>query len=299
MLIVSCVFAQKYMTLEEIRNMNKKPKAEKKEVKKDVPKDIPLPPRTGMTVEIKQAEILADGSYSKIEKPFIYVARTKEDYMRLNDLVEGFSSDKEIDFNKQAVVAAFAGMKNSGGYSIDIYKLQGRTNVVIKNPPADAMVTQAITYPYKISVVDIEEQDSMNIAYSDEFKNEMTGYKVTSSDFEFEGGFIGRQTKFKAEGTISVMKYNDFVTYSFDLKGIGSESNRVLNEMSSGSLNESSSDLSRLEAGSFIDRPHPPLNVYVNFANEKLMMKFEPGKRDYVVNDGFVGRGSLEARKQN
>jgi hypothetical protein len=297
LLVGSCVFAQKYMTLEELRNMKKKPKAEQQEVKKDVPKVIPAPPRTGMTVQIKQAEKLAEGSYSKIEKPFIFIARTMEDYAKISDLVEGFSSDKQIDFNKQAVVAAFAGMKNSGGYQVDIFKLQGRINVLVKKPPTDAMVTQAITYPYQIAIVDVEEESSLNVAFSDEFKNEMQNYTITTSEFEFEGGFIGRQTKFKANGTIGVLKYNNFITFTFDLKGLGNESNRMLSEMSSGNLDESNANITRVEAGSFIDRPHPPLNVAVNFTNDKLTMRFEPGKRDYIVNDGFVGRGILEAIK--
>lgn len=297
-LIGSCVFAQKYMTLEDLRNMNKNKQPEKTEIK-DKSADLEVPPPTGMTVTSDESETLAEGSYSKIEKPFIFIARTAEDYALLKDLVEGFSSDKVIDFKKQAVIAAFAGMKNTGGYSISIYNLQGRTNIITKSPPKDAFVTDAITYPYKIAVVPMQEEDSLEIAASDDFQSGMTTYKLTSGDFEFSGGFAGRQTTFQAVGDVKIMRFGDFVTFNFELTGKGDAKNRQLMETASAKISGNSGKIKRIEAGSFMDRPHPPLNVSVNLDGDKLSMKFTSDKRDYVISDGFEGNGSLEAVRKN
>jgi hypothetical protein len=299
LLIVTGVCAQKYMTLEELRNMKKKTVEEQK-VRKSLPKTEDVKPGTGMVVNLKEGETLAEGTDSKFRKPFVFVARTPEDYGRLKGLVDGFSSDLVIDFKKQAVIAAFAGMKNTGGYSIQIAELNGRTDIVLKSPPKDAMVTQAITYPYKVAVLNVQEEDSLNVAVSDDFQNEMTTYTVSSGSFEFEGGFINRQTKFDVAGTVGVMKHEELATFLYQLKGTGDEKGRFLFEMASGKLSaDNSADIKRLEAGDFIDKPHPPLKVLISFEGNKLSMKFEPGKRDYVVNDGFVGRGSLTAVKMN
>jgi hypothetical protein len=298
LLIATGVCAQKYMTLEELRNMKKK-SAEEQKVRKSLPKTEVVKPRTGIVVNLTEGKTLAEGTDSNIRKPFVFVARTAEDYGRIKGLVDGFSSDIEIDFQKQAVIAAFAGMKNTGGYSIQIAELNGRTDIVLKSPPKDAMVTQAINYPYKVAVINVQEEDSLNVAVSDDFQNEMTTYTVSSGSFEFEGGFINRQTKFDVVGTIGVMKHEGLATFLYQLKGTDNEKGRLLFEMASGRLSADSGDINRLEAGGFIDKPHPPLNVSVSFAGNKLSMKFEPGKRDYVVNDGFVGRGSLTAVKMN
>lgn len=295
---MSGIFAQQYMTLDELRQMKKEAKAGKTE-KNRMPVEQTAPMQPGTSVKLGNVEVLAEGSYSKIEKPFIFIARTESDYEMLKTLVDEFSSNKVIDFKKQAVVAAFAGQRNSGGYSVSIEKLQGQVDVRVKNPPKDSMFTQAITYPYQIALVPIEEEDSLKMAVSEDFQNEMTTYKLTSGNFEFSGGFIGRQTKFEAVGNIKMMKHNEFVTFLFGLNGKGNEKNRSLNEMSSGMIENNSAKISRVEAGSFIDRPHPPLQVSVNMEGNKLSMKFEPGKRDYVISDGYEGSGSLEAVKQN
>ncbi len=294
--MASCIFAQKSITLEELRNMYKKDKKEKAGLPDD-PKVSPTPEKK---TERKEAEVLASGQNSSVEKPFIYIARTKEDLAVIKGLAGDFSNEKEIDFTKQAVIAAFAGMKNTGGYSVSLYQLNGKINVSVKNPPKDAFVTQVITQPFKVSIVSLDEENSLHLAVSEEFKNEMTTYKVTSSEFEVSGGFIGKRSVFAAVGTVGVIKYDDHVTFIYDLKEKANEVSKKLNEAASGQMKgDSSAIIQRLEAGDFMYRPHPPLIVAVNFEGNKLSMKFEPGKRDYVVNDGFEGRGSLEAVKKN
>ena len=298
-LTATTVSAQTMMTLEQLRNLGKT-KTELVKIKKEKPKVMEDKSASNESDKGTEAPSLIDNSNAEVPTPFIYVVRTKSDWENIKPLVGELYLKKEIDFSKQAIVAAFAGMKNTGGYSVSVKKAKdGVINIGIKSPESGDMTTQAITYPHKVALVDVQEEDSLNIIASEEFMSEMTTYKVTSGNFEFEGGFIGRETKFDATGEVRVMKFNDLVTFSFNLKGVDNESGRILNELASGSLKENSATINRLEAGNFIDRPHPPLDVSVSFTENKLTMKFEPGKRNYIVNDGFVGRGSLEAVLQN
>ncbi|MEJ7700204.1 MAG: hypothetical protein WKF71_11235 [Pyrinomonadaceae bacterium] len=67
-------------------------------------------------------KILAEGSYGTVETPFIFVARSAETYAQLQKFVENLPPAPEIDFTRTAVVAAFAGTKNTGGYSVAVKK---------------------------------------------------------------------------------------------------------------------------------------------------------------------------------
>lgn len=67
-----------------------------------------------------------------------------------------------VDFEKEMVLAVFAGQKNTGGHSIQIEKIlkkQSDTNpkyyVLYRQtaPPPDAMVTQVLEYPAHVVVV--------------------------------------------------------------------------------------------------------------------------------------------------
>jgi hypothetical protein len=254
-----------------------------------------MPDEAVSTPEKSDLKMLAEGSNGKMEKPFIFVARIKESYAQLQTMTENLPSASEIDFNKSAVVAAFAGTKNTGGFSVAFDKIGDEISVKVISPPEGAMVTEALTMPYKVALVPVEEEASLTINLSENWKTAAQTYKVSSGEFSVSGGFTGRETKFEAQGTIEVLTSGDFVTLIFNLTGKGSD--KKLNEIASGNLKSGKVDLTRLEAGNFLDRPHPPLIVSGTISAEKLSLTFEPGKRDYVVNDGFEGRGKLEAEK--
>jgi len=64
----------------------------------------------------------------------------------------------KADFAKEAVVFIFAGMRNTGGYSVDVRgaKIEGQTlilDAVVSGPPPGGIVAQVITYPYAVVAV--------------------------------------------------------------------------------------------------------------------------------------------------
>lgn len=63
-----------------------------------------------------------------------------------------------VDFSKEAAVFVFGGMRNTGGYSVDVRgaTLDGDALVldaVVNGPPPGAIVTQVITYPFAVVAV--------------------------------------------------------------------------------------------------------------------------------------------------
>jgi len=243
----------------------------------------------------EKLKAIAEGAYGTIETPFVFVARSKETYAQLQMLVENLPPASEIDFSKMAVIAAFAGTKNTGGYSVSIRQMTDKIMVEVVEPPKDAMTTDALTMPFQVALVPIEEEKSLPFEVSVNWKNAVQTYKITSGEFESSGGFAGMLKKFSAEGTIGVLSFGDYATLIFNLSGKGANKNMRLAETASGVMKEGKINLARLDAGSFSEGPKPPLKVSGTLTGGKLSLIFEPLPTN--VADGFQASGKIEASK--
>lgn len=244
-----------------------------------------------------EIKTLASGAHSNIEQPFLFVARSRETYALLKSFAENLPPEPEMDFSKAAVVAAFAGEKRTGGYSVAIKNAGEKVSVEVIAPPKDAFVTQALTYPFQIALVPVEEEKSLDLAVSENWSKAMRFYKVSTGEFEYSGGITGRGKKFPVEGTIGVLQMGDYVTMSFDLSSVGTKGKMKLSEIASGVMRDGKIELARLDAGSFSENPKPPLKVTGTSTNSRLILTFEP--HPTTVADGFEARGKLEAIKTN
>lgn len=242
-----------------------------------------------------KTKTIAEGANSKIETPFIFAARSAETYAQIQNFAENLPPAAEFDFNKSAVVAAFAGTKNTGGYSVGIQKSADEIVVELNAPPKDAMTTQALTTPYKIVQIPIEAENDLLLNFAENWQNAAENYKVTSGEFEYSGGIAGIVREFRAEGTIKILRSGNNVTLVFNLSGTGAEKARKLNAAASGKINNGKIELARLDAGSFAEHPKPPVKVSGKVANDKLNLVFEP--LSTTVADGFQVRGKIEAVK--
>lgn len=241
-----------------------------------------------------EIKILAANSNSAVETPFVFVARSTEAFAQMRKLVENLPAEN-IDFSKTAVVAAFAGEKNTGGYSVNIEKTEDKISINVAAPPKGGLVTQVLTAPYAVALVAVETGNSLSLDLSADFSRALKKYRVTAGEFGISGGIAGIDKKFGAAGTIGVLQFGKHVTLLFDLTGKASESKRRLNEVVSGTSDGEKINPARLEAGNFIDGPHPPLTVAGMIGKEKLSLTFESGINDNHVRDGFSGSGKIEA----
>jgi len=281
--LAGCVSAQ---TDKRRSNRNGKPKNTKPMNEK--PKAEP----TGDSVKI-----IAEGIYESLDAPFIFVARSAETYAQLQKFVaQKLPPASEIDFAKSAVVAAFAGTKNTGGYSVSVKKTADKITIGLIEPPKDAMTTDALTTPFAVSLVPIEQEETLPIEVSENWKNSMQTFKVVSGEFESSGGIAGRLKKFNAEGTIGVLSFGDYATLFFNLSGKGADaSNMRLTEAASGAMKNEKIELARLDAGSFSSGPKPPLKVCGMLSSDKISLTFEP--LPAVAADGFQVGGKIEGVK--
>lgn len=261
---------------------------------KKVVKPMPKPPTNPAAAT--EYKVLIEGQFSKVETPFVFVARDGETYALIRSMVESLPASSTIDFTKTAVVAAFAGERNTGGWTVAIRPIPAdKTIVDINAPRKGGMTAQVISTPFQVVLVPVSEIQPLALELTPTWTNRMKTYRVSKGDFEFSGGIRGMTKKFAAEGTIDVLTYGDHVTYNFNLSGKGNDRAMKLSEMASGVVTGGRVEIARLDAGTFAEIPHPPLKVSGTATEQKLTLAFEP--HPPVIADGFLARGKLEAVK--
>lgn len=240
-------------------------------------------------------KILVEGQQSRIDIPFLLIARDAETYALIRTLVEGLPASSTIDFSKTAVAAAFAGERSSGGWTVEIRPIPNKIVIDLNRPPKGAMTAQVISYPFQVALIPVSETKPLAVDLTATWINRVSVYRVSKSDFESSGGIAGRVKKFSTEGTIGILSYGEIVTYIFDLSGTGSDQAIKLTDVASGVAKEGIVELTRLEAAAFAETPHPPLKVFGNLKGNKLSLIFE--SHPPTIADGFMVRGKLEAVK--
>lgn len=244
----------------------------------------------------EKVRLLSAGPNSSVGESFVFVVRTRgalEELGRIVALPEGAS---DTDFNKAAIVAAFSGTKPTGGFSVGIGMIDGELTIAEESPGSDDIVTQALSQPYAIAVVDVEEEDSLFVNVPESWAGRLETYSIRSGRLNITGGFIGIDKTVALAGTVKVMRFGGLATFQFEhLESADGE--RKLAETVSGHRSGEGWIAERMEAGKFVERPHPPLRFFAALAGDSLDLKFEPGKRDYVVNDGYEASGELTAKR--
>lgn len=266
-----------------------------KSKKQPVGKTKPIAAKSPAPPANTNYKTLLEGSQSKVEAPFVFVARDSETYALMRSLVEGLPASSTIDFSKNAVVGAFAGTRNTGGWSVVITKTGAQPSVNLNAPPKGAMTTQVITTPFQIALVPLYSSASLSLALGSHWMQNLVNYRLTKGDFEYSGGIAGRIVKFKAEGTLGVLSDGAHQTYFFNLKGKNADSARKFFDVASGVINAGQIQIARVEPGSFADLPHPPVKANGTTSVEKIVLNFE--SLPPIASDGFMARGKLEAVK--
>jgi hypothetical protein len=104
---------------------------------------------------------LAKGGFSGIQQPTQEFLKDKAAWEKTwARHVSGKEGQKtpEVDFSKEMVIVVTLGRKSTGGYSIEITKVEPagdnfRISVARKSPPAGAMTIQALTAPFHFIAV--------------------------------------------------------------------------------------------------------------------------------------------------
>lgn len=284
--LISCVTAQ-------VNKPEKNQKPEEKKVKKEVTPCEPTP----LASRGNELKVITEGAYGKVEEPFLFVARSAETFKTLQSLVDDMPTVADIDFDKTAVIAAFAGERRTGGYSVAIEKSGAAFSVKVIDPAPDAITTDALTYPYQIVLVPIAEEEALNLRISDNWTRSAQNYRVATGEIAYSGGITGRGKSYPVEGTIGVLRRGDLATFIFNLSGKGAENNKKLTEIVSGNISGGKIEVQRLDVGDFSENPKPPVRVSGTLAGDKLNLNFTPLPTE--MRDGFMAEGKIEAVKVN
>ncbi|MEL3908618.1 MAG: protease complex subunit PrcB family protein [Treponemataceae bacterium] len=103
---------------------------------------------------------LYSGTNSRITSRVIRSITEIENLQEYNDEIKKFIF--QTDFSKQAIVIASAGRFNTGGYSILLASAILNNDTLnltfkVKSPGPYELVTEALTYPYVVVLVEVDE----------------------------------------------------------------------------------------------------------------------------------------------
>ena len=124
-------------------------------------------------------EKIEDGTQCGIKTDTLMLIRNINDlntnWKKLKSNMGGAVKIPVVDFSKHNIIIVAQGMKNSGGYSVDIKSVNVTANNVIVNadfnkPGKNCIVTDVITYPYE--VIKIPKVNKMVLLNKKEITND-------------------------------------------------------------------------------------------------------------------------------
>lgn len=243
-------------------------------------------------------KVLAEGSHSSIAHPFVAVVRDAETYSALRKLEANLPNLDAESFKSDLVVAAFLGERNTGGYSVEITRVEdGRIYVEERVPTKGVMVPQVITSPFKIVSVSATGASPLRLSLVSAWSQEMRPCRVTSGNFTMSGGFAGTTKRFGLEGQVWVIRQNNLVTLAFEVFSHELTENRSLVGFETGVIKSKGEiAIPKMTADSLIDSPNSGLKATGAFsdADNKLLLNFL--SLPSMIADGYIGWGSIEAK---
>jgi len=243
-----------------------------------------------------ELKVLAEGSQSAITNSFVAVVRDAETYAALVKLDGNLPKLDEEFFQSNAVIAAFLGERNTGGYSVEINSDgAGGIRVVEKKPGKDMMVTQMITAPFKIVALESTSNSRVPLSFDDAWRQRAQSYRVINGTFTYSGGLTGTGETFELKGTVLVMREGKLATLAFELFSSGSAHKHSLTDSASTVVGDDGRIMiGRLGAGSLVPPPNGGLQAGGTFGDKgKLRLQFS--SRAISISESYGGRGSIEA----
>ncbi|MBA3246533.1 MAG: protease complex subunit PrcB family protein [Pyrinomonadaceae bacterium] len=246
-----------------------------------------------------EIKILSQNNYSPLTEPFVFVARGAETYTALRELSGAQLPEMSADFFKtRAVVAAFLGQRNSGGFGVEISRAGESSFTINERAPAeDAIVTMALTSPSLVASVPVAADEALNLTLGAEWQGSVRPYRVNGGELTVTGGIAGVNQPAQLTGDIGMLRAGKFATFLFDLKTTGSPQARALNDTATGFVEAGGRvRLPRFSSSSLtgaIDSPFRATGQFVE-NEDKLSLTFETVPAPNIA-DNFSASGRLEA----
>jgi hypothetical protein len=241
-------------------------------------------------------KVLAEGYHSKITKPFVAVVRDVETYAALTRLDENLPKLDDDFFKEKAVLAAFLGERNTGGYGVEITPSAVDVNVLEKKPGKGIMVPQMITSPFKIVALAGGANEAVRLMLDEAWRKQMQPFDVQSGTFSMSGGFAGTSEAFQLKGVVGLLREEKLVTFWFRVVGAGGKKRRLLMECATGLRDdEKGIQINRMSADSLVDPPNNGLAACAAFSEEDRKLTLSLLSRTGLIADGYSGGGTIMA----
>ncbi|HEX8651142.1 MAG TPA: protease complex subunit PrcB family protein [Pyrinomonadaceae bacterium] len=242
-------------------------------------------------------KVLMEGSQSGVADAFVAVARDAETYGALRETLGRLPELSADSFRTSVVVAAFLGRRTTGGYSVQITSGEvGSIRLSESQPPKGAIVTQALTTPFKVVSVPVGDKQPLSLEMEGGWKSMTRPFNVTGGTFTVTGGFAGTTEDFRLEGGIGIMREGKLATLAFDLKAASGTKTRALKDVATGVVQpDGSLMITHMAAGPLVSLPPGALRADGKLIDgeSKLTLAFESLPSN--VDDGYQGKGRLEA----
>ena len=268
-----------------------------------------LPTQTPNTeTSTKALKVLAAGFHSSITNPFIAVIRDAVTYAELTKLDNTLPKLDAEFFKSNAVIAAYLGTRNTGGYSVEIRwgtgLSVGRTPakpfiyIAEKAPAKGVMVPQMITSPFKVVSLEVNPTDNIMVASDYTWQQTLRRYRVTSGTFKMSGGFAGTTEQFRLTGELRILaREGNLATFFISVFNPDpAKKQRSLNDFTTGVIDaDGQLIINKLAAGSLVDAPNSGLKVSGGFSSGGSKISLVFNSLPSMVADGYQGEGTLEA----
>src|SRR5258705_6016392 len=118
-----------------------------------------------------ELKTLVEGFQSSITDPFVAVIRDDATYEKLRKMEPNLPKLEADFFRLNVVVVAYMGSRNTGGYSVEISRVEnGKISVAEKAPAKDAMTAQVITSPFKLVSFSPEGSTAVELSVAEIFQ---------------------------------------------------------------------------------------------------------------------------------
>lgn len=244
-------------------------------------------------------QVMASGSYSSQEKPFLAVARDVTVYQTLRAaLAPNLPAQSENYFRSHAVVFAYLGQRRSGGYSVAVVPRAQRLIVLERGPAKGSIVTEALTTPFVVVEVEREHDQELPLAFDTAWQNALTTYRVTQGNFQTTGGFAGIREKFTVTGRLRTLTQGDLVTFVADLQGVRGKQRYQLQSITTALVPRADKvTVPYWHAGGFVQPPENVLGATGKFDRSRKQLTLEFKSLPNNIADDFEGTGRLTARR--
>jgi hypothetical protein len=255
--------------------------------------------------DIGDAKVLAEGFHSPIDHPFVGVFRDAQTYSALTKLDNELPELDEEFFKSHAVIAAFLGTRNTGGYGVEIrhdanldaeYPPPKRKVIHIaeRSPGKGVMVPQMITAPFQVVSIAVSGVPPLYLSLDYAWRQPLRLYRVRSGSFTMSGGFAGTTEQFQPHGEILILRADKLITFYITMAGSGARKERYLTEFVTGVLQLNDQiTITKMSAASFVDTPNSGLKATGSLSASKLSLHFV--SLPSMIADGYQGEGSVEA----